>query len=531
MKITKITHHPCIIPMFLYIFFIALYFSSTVGGMNSLDGSQYSLTQALVDGGTVKIDSFMKWTYLTDYAKYNNHFYSDRDPGVSFLAIPFYVVAKYISPLLKVPYNGLNSNADTDSAIQVLTYLTAAFWGATVVPIIYLICRNFKRSQIASIITAVSAGMGTLLWKYCASFYREPVNIAFLLFAVYLLFIISTVKKKKFRKIIYLIVGLSVGICLFVDYSKPYLLPLPIFYILFSQESDKSNSIHNYLLGLITPLIIMFIYNYLSFQNIISNPHAYQNYLIWMHDYKKLFQTPLIPSILINLFSNAPIPHDLLSFFWKNPNIAYQMGAKYATIWTYKGIFVQTPLLFLSLLGWTQLLKLYFKKAILLVIMGLLILLVNSKLTAFWAGGSYDTRYFLPVTILGMLGLPFFIDNTKKVKIRLFRGYRYLMLIFLLGVSVYNSWYSNLTNFAPHVSGEHRFSLFQLHQPFLSPINLLPNLKMLFINTFPNIDNLPILFIFFFLPPLVVYILYTTFSRLVSQVDSDNLEKYNFSPL
>lgn len=513
----KILAHPHFIPWFLFIFFTSLYFASTVGVMNSLDGSQYALTQALVEEKNIKIDSFMKWTYWTDYAVSGKHYYSDRDPGVSFLAVPFYIIAKQIHPISKVPYDGQNRNADKDSALQSLAYLTTCLFGGLTVTLVYLICLHFKRSKKASIITAFAVGTGTLLWKYSASFYREPVFITIILLVFYILFKTQDhIKENQINSWFFLVVGLFSGLALFVDNSKPYVIILIFAYICPLGKKYFKKIVSIFLIGLLLSVGLLFLYNFIAFGNPFINGYLEHGYVTWMREPKNLFRTPLLSSLMINLFNNAPIPEKILSFFWDNPYISHQMGAKWATFWKYKGIFVQTPLLFLSIIGWYTFFKKYPKDAFIVIITLTSILIINSKLTTFWAPNTYDSRYFLPVTILLLFGLPFFIDNIFKIKIFFFRLYRYLLLLLLFGFSLYNGWYSNLTNFAPHVSGEHRFSFSQLAQPVMVLWNIKYNLWLLFTNTFPNIYNLHILFIFYFLPILLIYFLYKFYVYLLS---------------
>ncbi len=513
----KILAHPHFIPWFLFIFFTTLYFSSTVGGMNSLDGSQYALTQALVEQRTIKINSFMKWTYNTDYSVFNGQYYSDRDPGLSFAATPFYLLAKIISSIANKPYGGYNINIDFDSTLQAFTYLITVLSGAATVVLIYLICIAFKRSSLTSLVTAILVGTGTLLWRYSPSFYRDPLYTFFFFLSWYLLIITYLSFPRKtlpYYRLLTSLAGLFFGLSIFTDYSKIYTISFFYLYLLFLKNIKKEAIIY-FTVGLFFPFSLIFIYNYTAFKSLFTNPHLYQNYLL-IYKSNNIFQTPLLPSVIANLFNNTFISPDLLKFHWDNPEISYQMGSKWVTFWKYKGIFVQTPILFLSIIGWISLLKSYFKESFCLLLTAISILLISSKMTVFWGGNTYDTRYFLTTSIIFMLGLPFFLKNIRKTKLFIIKGYKLILSILLILISIYNGWHSNLTNFAPHISGEHRFSFSQLQHPFYSYGNFWYNIKLLFINTFPNIYNIHILFLFYFLPVLLIYFLNKYFHYLLS---------------
>lgn len=509
----KIVLHPHFIPWFLFIFFTTIYFSSTVGTMNSLDGSQYALTQALTEKKTIKIDSYMEWTYWTDYAKVRDHYYSDRDPGLSFLAVPFYFIATKIYYFAHMPYDGLNPSTDLNSTIQALTYLTSAFWGAIGVVVVYLLCLHFGRTKKASLITAISVGIGTLLWKYSAMFYREPVFTTFLLIAYYCIFLTGKKTTINYKKL-FTVAGFFAGLSVSVDYSKLFIIIIIYLYILWANFKYKISHLIFFTVGLVLPLALVTLYNLSAFNNIFAVPHQYNNSISWLYTKSSIFKTPFMPSVLVNLTNNTSIPKDVLNYLLSNPSLDYQTGAYWATVWRYRGIFVQTPLLFIAVLGWFSFLKSNWREAVGLLLSAMIIFLINSKLTVFWAGNNYDSRYFLPTTTILLLGLPFFIDNINKIKIFFFRLYRYLLFIFLFCYSLYNSWYSTLTSFAPHVSGEYKFSFTQL-LPLYSLDALKYNLHELSINTFPNYYNLHILIVFYFGPILFFFLLNRFFQYLI----------------
>lgn len=479
--------------------------------MNSLDGSQYALTKSIVDDKTFKIDNNFHWTYATDYATVNNHYYLDREPGLPILATPFYLISKITSYFAVSLYGGYNRHINLDSLIQAFTYLATAVYGALGIVIMYKLCLTFKCSPLSAFLTAIIMGFGTLFWKYSASFFREPVFTTFFLLSIYILIKIKIPAKKI--KLGLFLAGISLGTSILIDYSKFFIVPFFIIYLFYLKKSKQINLklISFYFYGLLIPLFFIFYYNFIIFQNPFANPHLYKSYVSWMNNPENLFKTPLIPGIITNLFNNGSINPQLLEFYWSNPQISYQMGAVWATIWNYKGIFIQTPVLFLSIFGWLIFIKKFRNEALLILISGIFILAINSKLTIFWAGISYDTRYFIPVSIMFLMGLPFFLDKVFKIKNKIIKIFAVALFLDLSIISIFNGWNSNLTNFAPHVTGEHRFYWESLAQPFWNLNNLYPNLLILFFNTFPNIYNLEILLTFYLIPISLIYIAYLYF--------------------
>lgn len=505
--LVKFTGQHHFLTWFLFIFFSCIYFTSGNGGINSGDGSSYALTKALVEDKTIHIDNHIQWTYFVDYGQSKGHFYLDREPGLSFLGAPFYVIGKYLSPVIVNPYPGINGRLTGESRLQLLTYITNAFFGAVAVVFVYLISLQLSGSKKASFITAVSAGLGTLLWKYSSSYFREPVFTALLLGSIYLLFFEKVKSKMLFLS------GLLLGVGLFVDYSKFYIFFIVLGYLILRLLTVKtkplkrsaswrmgytSNRTHLilFLKGLLIPILLIFSYNFLAFGNPFTNPHLHKSYFTWMQDSSTLFQIPLLPGIRTNLFNNGQIQEDVLSFFRGHPDISKQYAVELYHTWNYKGVFIQTPLLIAAIAGLLFLLKRKTKDIFLLLSISITIFLLTSRLSVFWGSINQDGRYFLPVAIIWLIGLCGWINFVEKIRNLIIKNVFIFLTIVLFLLSVYNGWYSNLTQFAPGNTGFYRFTLSQMKYPFFS--HLSTNLTLLISHTFPNLINLYIIPIYFF---------------------------------
>src|SRR5919106_2551461 len=75
------------IPLFALVFGAYAYFYQA-GGWNQ--NSRFDLTRAIVEGHTVAIDAFHHNT--GDKAQRGSHWYSDKAPGLSLLAVPAYAL-------------------------------------------------------------------------------------------------------------------------------------------------------------------------------------------------------------------------------------------------------------------------------------------------------------------------------------------------------------------------------------------------------------------------------------------------------
>lgn len=72
---------------------VALTVFAPMQGADAQDESRLALTRALVVDGTTRID---RWHTTEDRASYNGHYYSDKAPGLSLLAIPAYGIERAV---------------------------------------------------------------------------------------------------------------------------------------------------------------------------------------------------------------------------------------------------------------------------------------------------------------------------------------------------------------------------------------------------------------------------------------------------
>src|SRR3989338_809626 len=81
----------------LFLTFLTIYaiFTQFIGPNES---SHLDLTRAIIDEHRFEIDSYHNNTI--DKRFYNGHFYSDKAPGLSFLAVPIYIVTRPIIELI-----------------------------------------------------------------------------------------------------------------------------------------------------------------------------------------------------------------------------------------------------------------------------------------------------------------------------------------------------------------------------------------------------------------------------------------------
>jgi hypothetical protein len=475
--------------LILFFVFTTIFSATSVGTMNSVDAPQYALTRALSDKYQTNIDDYSQYIY-PDYATFDGKIYSEREPGLSFLAIPNYLYAKIVQSFAYFPYNDINHPGITpDSTVEAITYGLTSGYAALSVVLIFLICRTLNYSFRASMIGAISLGLGSLLWKYSSSFVRQPLATTIMLFLHYMLL------RYKFSRKWYAVFGFFVGFLFITDhFSILFILSLCIIAFVQIQEWSKTKIVVS-LIGLMIPISIFLLYNTVSFNNPFTSPRQFSNLPI-LRNPKNIFIANLAWTIPLNLFSNFQIPPEALSYFGQKEN---DYNAKTTNFWAtrhiYKGIFIQSPYLILGIFG----LFILRKKSLTARIIATTIayLLPVSAMYFFYNPTAYDTRYVLPVVGLLTIGVAPAIDYLTNIRHNYLRFVIYFIISVLFLLSIFQNTISAITHFAPHVTGEVRFSFDLLYTPAYQAPNIYRNIYILFQNLFPNIYNSPIIFSYY----------------------------------
>ena len=138
------------------------------GGWNQ--NTRFDLVRAIVENGTVRIDLYHENT--GDKSQVGTHYYMDKAPGASLLAVPAVGLvrgtlrlarAKVYSREAMVVYSYVATLA-ASAAPSVLAALSV-FWMA----------RRFGADDAGSTVAAVVCGLGTPLWAYATLFYGHAL--------------------------------------------------------------------------------------------------------------------------------------------------------------------------------------------------------------------------------------------------------------------------------------------------------------------------------------------------------------------
>ncbi len=157
------------------VFFSFLYFYEG-GGWNQ--NSRFDLLRAIVEKHTLRIDAYHENTQ--DKAHFQGHYYSDKAPGLVFLAVPFAVVMR---PVLW----DLGIDPESSKGELALSYLVSAFSVALPTTlagvVLFFLGLRFGCGSGGSAFGVLAVCLGTPVWAYASLFWAHALVGACLIFA------------------------------------------------------------------------------------------------------------------------------------------------------------------------------------------------------------------------------------------------------------------------------------------------------------------------------------------------------------
>ena len=181
------------IPLFALVFGAYAYFYQA-GGWNQ--NSRFDLTRAIVEQGTVAIDAFRENT--GDKAQRGDHWFTDKAPGLSWLAVPPYAVVHRVRPQAVV----VGSYLGTVLAVSLPSALAAV--------LLLGIGRRIGLSAAWSAAITCAYALGTLAFPYSTIFYGHQLSAALGISAF------ALVGKERWP----FVAGLLLGLAVCVDYTS-----------------------------------------------------------------------------------------------------------------------------------------------------------------------------------------------------------------------------------------------------------------------------------------------------------------------
>jgi len=386
--------------------------------------SIFSLTRAIVDEGKLTIDSFYNST--SDRSFYNGHYYSDKEPGLSFLATPIYAAWKFIyynffpkdfiqthhgtrEYTIEMVHESVPIVYYTNPGFFILTSMifvtifTSSLFSSLTAVLIYKFSRFWTKKENIRLTLAVIYGIGSLAFHSSLTFMGHATGTFFIFSSFYLLYLSIRYKKNLPY---FLLSGALAGFAITLDLLSLIIAELLFLYVLI-QKKYKESLI--FLLGLLIGVSPFLIYNFIIFGNPLDLPRNHLDKTIWS-------QLPGNNGVIFNLPYNFHVMLRLLFY-------------------PYRGLFIYFPVLLLFIPGLYLMWKKQRLETILIFSIFVSVLFTASMWWAWWHGASFGPRLLTIMSPFLVLPIIYVLKN----------NYTKPLFLTLLLISTFNN-FSGITD-------------------------------------------------------------------------------------
>jgi hypothetical protein len=354
--------------IFLITFTFYGYFIKPVDGNIS---SRLGLVKAIVEEKRFIIDTYQAAEFETiDKAYVNGHYYSDKAPAASMLGALVYL------PI----YESISQSLSTELFIMLVTALAIGLPCAILAPLLYSLALRIVKEKWIALVIALSISLGTPIFVYAGAFYGHSLA-AVLAFSIFLLWLEVSQFNAQVTLSRLLLSGLLIGFMVLTEYPTLIIALILIGYMIWVIRSRQIpwdwKTVGWFFAGGAIPLIIFMSYNWICFGSPLEVGYANES----------LSEFQAVHS------------EGIMGIGWPNPETLL-----YMTIHPMQGLFLQSPILLLSLIGgWTMLRqeKKWQTEFVVVALIILIYFLAISGLKIWWGGNAFTVRHLIPV-------LPFF---------------------------------------------------------------------------------------------------------------------------
>jgi hypothetical protein len=221
------------------------------------ENSRYDLVLALVDDRTTVIDPYHLNT--GDKAFFDGHYYSDKAPGSSFLAVPTYALMRAVGGLFDIDY--------FEPSVVIQAFVFTASTAPTVV--LALLLLRFLRAYVDewwAIAITLAYALGSIAFPFATMYFGHAATTFFLFAAFYLLWRDGS-RGSGWRTIA---AGFLAGWAVLVDLAALLGVAALLCYALTRGRSAPLLMI----IGAIPPAVMLLAYNWISFGGPLSSGYT-----------------------------------------------------------------------------------------------------------------------------------------------------------------------------------------------------------------------------------------------------------------
>jgi hypothetical protein len=329
-----------------------------------------SLT-AVCGGSPIRYGSQVVCT--VDDFTYGGYYYSALAPGTAFLMLPFAIVGFAVQ-----------GGFSLYQAPLIYSEFFVALANSFATLLVYKICKLYFK-ETTSVLVALGYAFSTISWPFGTFVFQSDPSAAFDLLAMF--FALKITKGEKAMELRwYWLTGIALAISVVIDYVNAILIPIFLFYVLFSIRKKEWRTIAEGMSGLFVGALVGGVmigaYNYVNFGSAFKTTEG----LYRSGGLFSSFSEPLDYGLLLNLFT------------------------------PYRGLFIYSPILVLGVVGFAYMLRSdeLDKDGIFMLAVFLSILFPYSKWYDLDAGLSYGPRFIVAAIPFLLIPTGFVIDRPNR---------------------------------------------------------------------------------------------------------------------
>ena len=231
--------------------------------IDTQEKSRFALAQAIVEHRSLRIDEWQDQTI--DKARFDDHYYTDKAPGVSLLAVA--PVAGFHAIGATSEKTGTDGVWIRDSLLWILRVATG---GVGFVLALFLVGRAVEAVSLGAGVGAATAfGLGTLALPFAATSFGHVLAGA-VAFAAFLAALAAATRRGA---VLCLVSGLCAGAAVVVEYQTAIIVVLVAIYVL---VRSRSRAFGLFALGTLPGILVLAAYNQAAFGSPLHSSYGYE---------------------------------------------------------------------------------------------------------------------------------------------------------------------------------------------------------------------------------------------------------------
>jgi hypothetical protein len=244
------------------VLFVSFAYFYEGGGWNQ--NTRFDLVRAILETRTVCIDLYHENT--DDKAHAGAHFYTDKAPGASLIAVP---AVGAVRAVMHLAHAKLYSREAMVVYSYVATLVAAALPAAIAGWCVFWVARRFGADDGGATLAAIVCGLGTPLWAYATIFYGHALAAGCLAVAYVGSLRIGDALTRPHTTRIALIVGLAAGWAVVTEYPASIPAGVLVLYAVWLRWKREPSSFARACVtmgvGLAFGAVVLLGYNWLAF--------------------------------------------------------------------------------------------------------------------------------------------------------------------------------------------------------------------------------------------------------------------------